>query len=145
MCEVLNLYNNVAHLLKARIVKPAETAVAKERTVTVTWSQQQLHTQTVEELWKRCFPCGTSRRYITGTSCEPVKGGQPGGGSWWVQPGSQRLKEVPAEASSQRLAWDGRQPARTWAPKQRNVRCRKPLPSSVTENTSLCGIVICKL
>jgi hypothetical protein len=35
----------VAYLPKARIVKPAETAVARERSVTVTRSQQQLHTQ----------------------------------------------------------------------------------------------------
>jgi hypothetical protein len=43
--------------------------------------------------------------------------------------------------------WDGRQPARTWVQKQRNVHCWKPLPSSavktVTENTSLCVIVVC--
>jgi hypothetical protein len=44
--------------------------------------------------------------------------------------------------------WDGRQPARSWAQEQRNVHCWKTLTSSavktVTENTSLCVIVICK-
>jgi hypothetical protein len=44
---------------------------------------------------------------------------------------------------------DGRQPASTWARKQRNVHCWKTLSSravkTVTENTSLCVIVICKV
>jgi hypothetical protein len=48
-------------------------------------------------------------------------------------------------SESMRLAWDGRQPARTCAQKQRNVRCWKPLPSNVTENTGLCVIVICEV
>jgi hypothetical protein len=65
--------------------------------------------------WRRRSLCGPSRDFIRG-----------------------QLKEVPAEASGQsmRLAWDGRKPARTWA--------RKPLPSNVTETTSLYVIVICK-
>jgi hypothetical protein len=42
-----------------------------------------------------------------------------------------------------------RQPARTCARENRNVHCWKPLPNSavktVTENTSLCVMVICKV
>jgi hypothetical protein len=43
-----------------------------------------------------------------------------------------------------RLVWDGLQPARTWIRRQRNIRLWKPLPSNVTENTSLRVIVIWK-
>jgi hypothetical protein len=50
---------------------------------------------------------------------------------------------------SGRLVWDGRQPARTLAQKQRNVHCWKTLPSkavkTVTENPSLRVTVICKV
>jgi hypothetical protein len=41
-----------------------------------------------------------------------------------------------------RLVWDGRQLARTWAWKQRNVRHWKLLPSNVTEDTGLCVMLI---
>jgi hypothetical protein len=41
----------------------------------------------------------------------------------------------------QRLAWDGRQPARTWARKQRNVRRREPLPSNASEDCEESSVV----
>lgn len=58
-------------------------------------------------------------------------------GSWMpVIPARKLAAEVPAEASGEdmSLAWDGRHSARKWARKQRNIRCWKPLPNSVTED-----------
>jgi hypothetical protein len=50
---------------------------------------------------------------------------------------------------NRRFVWDGRQPARTGALEQRNVRSWKTLPSSalntLTGNTTLCVIVVCKM
>jgi hypothetical protein len=54
-------------ILWERTVKPAETAVARERSVTVMWSQQQLRSQQYKSCWKRYFPCGPSRGCITRT------------------------------------------------------------------------------
>jgi hypothetical protein len=65
--------------------------------------------------------------------------------------GTLPLRESPETAirTRRKLVWDGRQPARTWVRKQRNIHCWKTLPSSavktVTENTSLCVIVICQV
>jgi hypothetical protein len=50
-------------------------------------------------------------------------------------------RELTAEASSKRLAWDGRQPARTWTRKQRNVRRREPLPSNASEDCEESSLV----
>jgi hypothetical protein len=47
-----------------------------------------------------------------------------------------------AEASSQRLVWDGRQPARTWARKQRDVRRWGPLPSNASEDCEESSLVM---
>jgi hypothetical protein len=50
-----------------------------------------------------------------------------------------------ASGKSMRLAWDSRHPARTWNRKQRNAHRWKPLQSYVTEYSSLCVRVICKV
>jgi hypothetical protein len=48
--------------------------------------------------------------------------------------GANIWRKVPAEASSQWLAWDGRQGARTWASKQTNVRSQEPLTSNASDD-----------
>jgi hypothetical protein len=59
----------MAYLLNARIVKPAETAVARQ------WLNKRdvkgatdTHSTTEESCWKRCFLCGPCQAYITRTS-----------------------------------------------------------------------------
>jgi hypothetical protein len=108
-----------------------------------------LENSPVKQHMTMCFLCGPRWAYIMNElfilcyfSSEASWELTPEVGGWQLEffP-ARELLGVPAEAESQsaRLAWDGRQPSRTWAQKQRKVRRWKPLPSNVrvTED-SLC-------
>jgi hypothetical protein len=87
---------------------------------------------------RRCFLWCPPQGFIRRASCGLEFSSEPSlrrelSWSEWVsretavcelRPGANSWRKVPAEASKQRSAWDGRQPARTWARKQRNVRVR---------------------
>jgi hypothetical protein len=123
--------------------------------------------------WKLCFLCGPwmlHTDYYRKGSVEKENlwswvsrtwrqdeliGGKPPVVKWLWLVITREYEQSPNRESwdgsqkSKRAVSDDRQPARTWARKQGNVHCWKPLPSStvktVTENTSLCMTVICKV
>jgi hypothetical protein len=57
-------YNTAACLLKARIVKPAETAVARQREPQYIIPMATSQLTTTEEPWRQCFLCDPYRGHI---------------------------------------------------------------------------------
>jgi hypothetical protein len=85
--------------------------------LTVMWSQQQLHTQQEKSCGKWCFLWGPPWGYITRPNSSFRRVELCDGRLPWV--GCEPAKGVSLELAVRR---DVRQPARTWARKQRNVR-----------------------